>query len=83
MGVFDGEGERAKPARLLLRWAIVWLPLFAPIALLAPSTWMDGSAAVISALTVILLWVAASVVTVLCPHRGWHDRLAGTRVVAR
>ena len=37
----------------------------------------------ISALVLLLLWIGAAVYAVVHPHRGLHDRLAGTWVVRR
>jgi uncharacterized RDD family membrane protein YckC len=39
--------------------------------------------AFISALVLLLLWIGAAVYAVVHPHRGLHDRLAGTWVVRR
>lgn len=84
LAVVDAEGRRAGPSTLLKRWAIVWLPLFFPIALVA--LWFGQSrpeATVVGALTVLILWLSAAVYAVIHPYRGLHDRLAGTWVVRR
>jgi len=83
LAVVNARGEPAAVSHLLARWAIVWLPLFLPIALVA--LWMPRAegTAFIPALLVLLLWLGAAVYAVVHPHRGWHDRLVGTWVVRR
>ncbi len=83
LAVVNARGEPAASSLLLVRWAIVWLPLFMPILLLALLTSLAGGIAFISALVLFLLWVGAAVYAVVHPHRGLHDRLAGTWVVRR
>jgi uncharacterized RDD family membrane protein YckC len=84
LAVLNAQGEPAHGSELLLRWAIVWLPLFLPIALVALLIGKTGfPAALVSALAVLLLWISASIYAVVHPHRGLHDRLAGTWVVRR
>jgi eukaryotic-like serine/threonine-protein kinase len=82
LAVVDSEGERAGRGTLLRRWAIVWLPLFVPGALIA-LLWAKGfpSAAFIAGLVIFALWIGAAIHAVLHPNRGLHDRLAGTWVV--
>lgn len=84
LAIVDAGGERATIPRLLVRWAIVWLPLFLPmlfVALLARA----GAQTVASVFgaVVALLWMGAAVYAVVHPHRGLPDRLAGTWVVRR
>jgi len=66
----------------LIRWAVVWLPLLVPISVVALLT-PGAGIAFVPALLVLLLWLGAAVYAVVHPHRGWHDRLAGTWVVRR
>ncbi len=84
LAVINAQGERATISSLLARWAIVWLPLFLPmsfVALLFKRA--EPTAAFISAFVWLLLWIGAAVFAVIHPHRGLHDRLAGTYVVRR
>jgi hypothetical protein len=84
LAVVNAKGERADISHLLLRWAIVWLPLFFPmvfVALLIHRA--ELTAAFISALALLLLWISAAVYAVIHPNRGLHDRLADTWVVRR
>jgi len=82
LAVVDSKGERAGRVTLLHRWAITWLPLLLPGALVG-FLWANGfpSAACIVGSVVLTLWLAVAVHTVLHPNQGLHDRLAGTRVV--
>jgi uncharacterized RDD family membrane protein YckC len=82
LAVVNAAGEPAERSRLLARWAIVWVPLFLPLLVVALVT--DGigpTAALLSALVLLLLWIGAALHAAVHPHRGWHDRLAGTWVV--
>jgi eukaryotic-like serine/threonine-protein kinase len=84
LAVVNAKGQRANRLMLLRRWAIVWLPLFLPmlfVALLIKKA--ELTAAFIWALVLLLLWISAAVYAVVHPHRGLHDRLAGTWVVRR
>ncbi len=84
LAVVNAKGEPADRSHLLVRWAIVWLPLFFPmlfVALLIKRGEM--TAAFISALVWLLLWIGAAVYAVIHPNRGLHDRLTGTWVVRR
>jgi len=84
LAVVDARGEPAGLSRLLIRWAIVWLPLLVPVLLAALMSRGAGiTAAFIPILIVLLLWLAAAAQAVIHPHRGLHDRLAGTWVVRR
>jgi len=81
LAVVNARGEPASVKHLLIRWAVVWLPLILPtlsIALL-----IDGfeSIAFMLGLVLLLLWMSAAVYAVIHPHRGLHDRLVGTWVV--
>ena len=82
LSVVDSKGERAGRGTLLRRWAIVWLPLFLPGALIG-LLWAKGflSAAFIAGFVIFALWIGAAIYAVLHPNRGLHDRLAGTWVV--
>jgi uncharacterized RDD family membrane protein YckC len=82
LAVVDAKGNPAGIGRLLRRWAIVWFPLFVPLLLVALVAGGVGSPAVsIVATTLLSLWGAAAVYSVIHPHRGLHDLLAGTWVV--
>jgi uncharacterized RDD family membrane protein YckC len=82
LAVVNAKGERADISSLLVRWAIVWLPLFVPLLFVFFLTERaELTAAFISALALLLLWISAAVYAVVHPHRGLHDRLAGTWVV--
>jgi hypothetical protein len=84
LAVVNAQGKRAGRMTLLRRWAIVWVPLFVPTLILA---WLikkaEPAAALIGALTILGLWMCGAVYAVIHPHRGLHDRLAGTWVVRR
>jgi uncharacterized RDD family membrane protein YckC len=84
LAVVNAKGEPAAISHLLVRWAIVWLPLFVPmlfVALLIRRA--EITAAFICALVLLALWISAAVYAVIVPNRGLHDRLAGTWVVRR
>jgi uncharacterized RDD family membrane protein YckC len=83
LAVVNAKGEPAAISHLLVRWAIVWLPLFLPMSFVALLINRAEGIAFISALVLLLLWVSAAVYAVVHPHRGLHDRLAGTWVVRR
>jgi hypothetical protein len=84
MAVINADGEPASRSTLLIRWAIVWLPLLLPLLLIALLLGRaEPSAAFVSALAVLLLWISAALYAVGHPNRGLHDRLAGTWVVRR
>ena len=81
LAVINAAGAPASRLHLLVRWAIIWLPLLLPAALMA--LWWDrveGIAAVFF-FWLLLLWVGAAAYAVVNPHRGFHDRLARTWVV--
>ena len=82
LAVVNPRGEPARTSKLLFRWAMVWLPLLLPLVLVALLRTTE-STALISALILLLLWVAAAVYAVLHPNRGLQDRLADTWVVRR
>ncbi|MCG2815365.1 MAG: RDD family protein, partial [Candidatus Aminicenantes bacterium] len=84
LAVVNAKGKSADMSQLLVRWAIVWLPLLLPmsvVALLIKKA--DLTTAYFSALVLLLLWISAAVYAVVFPSRGLHDRLAGTWVVRR
>lgn len=83
LAVINAEGKPATRPHLIIRWAIVWLPLFLPM--LAVALLIDSATGIAftPALVVLLAWIGAAVYAVGHPHRGWHDRLAGTWVVRR
>ena len=68
--------------RLLLRWAIVWLPLL-PVLLGLWAESAEPPADLVLEFVLLLLWIAAAVYAVFHPHRGLQDWLARTRVVRR
>jgi hypothetical protein len=79
LAVINASGEPAARSHLLVRWAIVWLPLLLPTSIVA--WWVPRAAGVALMLVLLLLWLGAAVYAVVHPHRGLHDRLAGTWVV--
>jgi hypothetical protein len=81
LAVINAEGARASRSHLLVRWAIIWLPLLLPAMLVA--LWLDGveGGTVVFFFLLLLLWVGAAAYAVVNPHRGFHDRLARTWVV--
>ena len=81
--VVDDKGKPAALARLFGRWAIVWVPLFLPLVLLAHRLKGADPTAIFFALVWISLWLCAAVYVVIHPNRGLHDRFAGTWVVRR
>jgi uncharacterized RDD family membrane protein YckC len=84
LAVVDAGGKPAELRRLFVRWAIVWLPLFLPISVVALLIKeADPTVAFFSALVLLLLWISAAASAVVHPSRGLHDRLAGTWVVRR
>jgi uncharacterized RDD family membrane protein YckC/tRNA A-37 threonylcarbamoyl transferase component Bud32 len=83
LAVINAQGELASVSHRLGRWAIMWLPLFLPMSLVALMGRQAEGPAFISALLLFLLWVGAAASGVVHPHRGLHDRLASTWVVRR
>jgi uncharacterized RDD family membrane protein YckC len=83
LAVVNAAGEPAARPHLLVRWAIIWLPLFLPMSFVALLIHRADGIALISALVLLLLWASAAIYAVVHPHRGLHDRLAGTWVVRR
>ncbi len=81
LAVINAKGAPASRSHLLVRWAIIWLPLLLPAALVA--LWWDRveGIAVVFFFLLLLLWVGAAAYAVVNPHRGFHDRLARTWVV--
>lgn len=82
LAIVNVRGERASSSQLLLRWAIVWLPLF---VLLWGVDWLlpVTQATVFAQLSLLVLWIVGAAYAVLHPHCGLHDWLAGTRLVRR
>jgi hypothetical protein len=83
LAVINARGEPATIPHLLLRWAIVWVPLILPMSVVAMLLPQAGGIAFVSNLVLLLLWVGAAIYAVVHPHRGLHDRLADTWVVRR
>ena len=89
LAVVNAKGEPASVPRLLLRWAIVWLPLFVPMSLVPQlihrSVLIHQAVelAFVMAVVLLVLWLGAAVHAAMNPHRGLHDWLAGTWVVRR
>jgi len=84
LAVINARGDPPKISNLLFRWAIVWLPLFIPVALVALMIGRSEPAVALAlALMLLLLWIAAALYAVIHPNRGLHDRLAGIWVVRR
>jgi uncharacterized RDD family membrane protein YckC len=82
LAVINAQGRRANRVTLLRRWAIVWLPLFFPMLLVALLIKRaEFTAAFFCSIALLCLWIAAAVYAVIIPNRGLHDRLAGTWVV--
>ena len=81
--VVNAKGAPAGISQLFVRWAIVWLPLFLPMVLVAQLLGTAQAIALIPPLVMLLLWISAAVYAVIHPNRGLHDRLAGTWVVRR
>lgn len=79
LAVVNARGEPAGVSRLLVRWVIVWLP----VSLAALLVYRPEGIAFIIGLVLLLLWIGATAYAVVDPHRGLHDRLAGTWVVRR
>ncbi|MHC4220757.1 MAG: RDD family protein, partial [Planctomycetota bacterium] len=83
LAVVNAKGEPAARPHLLVRWAIVWLPLFVPISIVALVIPRAEGVAFVIAFVLLLLWIGATVYAVVHPHRGLHDRFADTWVVRR
>ncbi len=83
LAVVNAKGEPATLPHLLVRWATVWLPLILPMSLVALLVNRGEGTAFFPALLLLLLWFGAAVYAGVHPHRGLHDRLAGTWVVRR
>lgn len=83
--VVAASGALASRARLSWRWLIAWFPAallgFGATELFITaqhSRWINGVIA-----TAGIVWLAALLLAVLSPGRGWHDRLSGTWLVPR
>jgi hypothetical protein len=84
LALVNKKGEPAGIFEMLIRWAIVWLPLILPMLFVAFLLQRSANtAALIAAAGLFLLWIGAAVYAVIHPSRGLHDRLAGTWVVRR
>ncbi len=84
LAVINVKGERATISNYLLRWAIVWVPIFVPmtfVALLIQKA--ELVPAFILFLISLMLWLGAAVYAVVYPNQGLHDRLAGNWIVRR
>ena len=82
--VVNAQGERADISTMLVRWAIVWLPLLLPmLAVALIFGWGKNTAGFILGLAVLILWIGVAIHAAVHPHRGLHNRLAGTWVVRR
>jgi uncharacterized RDD family membrane protein YckC len=81
LAVVNAKGQRANRARLLLRWSIVWLPLFVPMSFVGFLAQRSEGLAFICAVILLGLWLSAALYAVLHPTRGLHDSLARTWVV--
>jgi len=83
LAMVNAKGKPARVSQLLVRWAIVWLPLFLPMVFVARLSTTTDAIALVPALVLLLLWIGAAVCAVVHPNRGLHDRLAGTWIVRR
>jgi hypothetical protein len=82
LAVINAKGQRADRVTLLRRWAIVWLPLFVPISVVALLAQRGKlTVAFICAVVLLGLWISAAAYAVIYPNRGLHDHLAGTWLV--
>ncbi|MGE3310792.1 MAG: protein kinase [Limisphaerales bacterium] len=78
--VIDSTGQRASRRRLLVRWAIVWMPLLPSLI----GLWIGRTNPPNHPgfeFYLLLAWTAAALYAVVRPHRGLQDHLARTRVV--
>ena len=75
LAVVNAKGEPAALPHLLVRWAIVWLPLVLPMSFVALLINRAEGIAFIFALALLFLSVGTAVYAVVHPHRGLHDRL--------
>jgi uncharacterized RDD family membrane protein YckC len=84
LAVINAKGVAANFRDLLLRWTIVWLSLFGPMAFVGLLVhWGKPYIAFFTACVLLSLWIGAGVYAVIHPNRGLHDRLAGQWVVRR
>jgi uncharacterized RDD family membrane protein YckC len=83
LAVVNAEGAPAAASRLLVRWAIVWLPLVVPMVVVALLLKSAVGIALILTLVLLVPWIGVAIYAVVHPHRGLQDRLAGTWVVRR
>ena len=84
LAVVNNKGDVAGISILLIRWAVVWLPLLLPLSILILlSKRGEASVPFVVAIVWILIWIGTALSTAIHPHRGLHDRIAGTWVVRR
>ncbi|MCB9856103.1 MAG: protein kinase [Phycisphaerales bacterium] len=83
LAVLGADGRPATFPRLLLRWTIGWGPLLVPAILVALLIHRSDEFAFGSSAVLLALWLAAAASSIVHPHRGIQDRLAGTWVVRR
>ena len=72
--VVDRDGHPAGRGRVLMRWAIVWIPIAATLSLsfLSPSAYV-----------ILAPWMAGLIAAIRNPSRGWQERWTGTWLVPR
>ena len=81
-GVVDQRGEIAGRGRMLVRWAVIWLPA----ALLCFTAKYGNPMAagwIVFLCATSLCWLGCAIRAVVRPGHGLHDDLAGTRLVPR
>ena len=83
LAVVNANGKPAHISHLLVRWVVVWLPLFLSMSFVALLIQRAEGITFLSALVLLLPWISAAVYAVIHPNRGLYDRLAGTWVVQR
>ena len=83
LAVVDAKGKPAGVSRLLVRWAVTWLPLLVPLALVTLLTGWHTTIAAIITIGLLLPWLVAAGCAVAHPNRGPADRVASTWVVRR
>jgi len=83
LAVLDAGGAPAGRLRLLARWAIAWIPVGAIglLVVLAVRSEITGGFELASVL--VVAWLGGVGHAASSPHRGLHDRIAGTWVVRR
>jgi hypothetical protein len=82
--VVNLRGELAGRARMLWRWAIAWIPAIAvSVFLMRLTDDPHNHDMKVFGVLDLLLWLACLAAAALPAQRGWHDRLAGTRLISR